>query len=275
LGQGKYTVEILKKFGMTECKSMPTPMVMNLKKMNNVSSDLGEIHPHLYTQLIGSLMYLVNTRLDICYVVSVLGQFMSQPRQTHWIAAKHVLRYLRGTVGYGMRYASGVDMRLQGYADADWVGSVVDRKSTSGCCFTLGSALVSWCNRKHNSVALSTAEVEYIALCVAIHEAVWLRKLFADLFGHDMDSTVIHCNNQHCVKLSEDLVFHDKSKHIEIKYHYIRDMVQRKAVHVQYLSTHEQVADFFTKPLSRTKFEYFRERLGMVENASLAERECC
>jgi hypothetical protein len=123
-------------------------------------------------------------------------------------------------------------------------------------------------------MALSTAEAEYIALCVAVHEAVRLRKLLADLFGHEMDSTVIHCDNQSCVKLSENPVFHDKSKHIEIKYHYIRDMVQRKAVHVQYLSTHEQVADVFTKPLARTKFEYFCERLGLVENASLAEREC-
>ena len=127
-------------------------------------------------------------------------------------------------------------MRLQRYVNADWEGSAVDRKSTSGC-FTLGSAMVSWCNKKPTSVALSTAEAEYIALCVAVREAVWLCKLLADLFGHEMDSTVIHCDNQSCVKLSENPVFHDKSKHIEIKYHYIRDMVQRKVVHVQYLST--------------------------------------
>jgi hypothetical protein len=95
---------------------------------------------------------------------------------------------------------------------------------------------------------------------VAVHEVVWLRKFLADLFGHEMDSTVIHCDNQSCVKLSENPMFNDKSKHIEIKYHYIRDMVQRKEVHVKYLSTHEEVADVFTKPLSRTKFEYFRER---------------
>jgi hypothetical protein len=93
-------------------------------------------------------MYLVNTRPDICYAVSVLSQFMSQPIQTHWIATKHVLRYLRGTVGYGLRYTFGVDMRLQGYANADWAGNAVDRKSTSGCCFTLGSAMVSWCRAK-------------------------------------------------------------------------------------------------------------------------------
>jgi hypothetical protein len=123
-------------------------------------------------------------------------------------------------------------------------------------------------------VALSTAKVEYIALCVAVREAMWLSKILADLFGHEMDSIVIHCDNQSYVKLSENHVFHDKSKHIEIKYHYIGDMVQRKAIHVQYLSTHEQVADVFTKPLSKTKFEYFHERLGLVENASLDEREC-
>jgi hypothetical protein len=136
-----------------------------------------------------------------------------------------VLRYLRGTVGYGLRYAFGVDMRLQGYADVDWAWSAVYGENTFGCCFTLGSAMVSWCSRNQISVALSTAEVEYIALCVAVCEALWLRKLLADLFGHEVDSTVIHCGNQSCVKLSENPVFHDKSKHIEIKYHYIRDMV--------------------------------------------------
>jgi hypothetical protein len=150
----------------------------------------------------------------------------------------------------------------------------VDRKSTSDCCFTLGSAMVSWCSRKQSSVVLNTAEAEYIALSVAVREAVWLCKLLTDLFDHEMDLTFIHCDNQTCVKLSENLVFHDKSKHIEIKYHYIKDMVQRKAVHVQYLPTHEQIADIFTKSLARMKFEYFRERLGLVENASLTEREC-
>jgi hypothetical protein len=123
-------------------------------------------------------------------------------------------------------------MRLQGYVDEDWVGSAMDWKSTSGCCFTLGSAMVSRCSRKWTSLALSTPEAEYIALCVTVCEAVCLRNLLADLFGHEMGCTVINCDNQSCVKLSKNLVFHDKSKHIEIKYHYIRDMVQRKEVHV-------------------------------------------
>jgi hypothetical protein len=209
-------------------------------------------------------MYLVNTRIDICYAVNVLSQFMSHPRQTHWIVEKHVLRYLRGTIGYGLRYASNVDMRLQGYVDADWAGIPLDLRSTSGCCFTLGSSIISWCSRKQSYVALSTAKAEYIALSVEFHEAMWLRKLLKDLFYHEMDSTIIHCDNQRCVKLSKNPVFHDKSKHIEIKYHYIKDMVHRKEVHLQYLPTHEKIAYIFTKPLARMKFEYFRERLGLV-----------
>jgi hypothetical protein len=121
--------------------------------------------------------------------------------------------------------------------------------------------MVSWCSRKQSSVALSTTEAEYIALSVAVCEAVWLHKLLTDLFDHEMDP-IITCDNQSCVKLFENPVFHDRSKHIEIKYHYIRDMLQRKAVHVQYLPTHEQIADIFTKPLANTKFEYFCEKLA-------------
>jgi hypothetical protein len=134
--------------------------------------------------------------------------------------------------------------------------------------------MVSWYSRKQSHVALSTAKAEYIALSVAVCEAVWIRKLLTDLFDHEMDPTIIHYDNQSYVKLSENPLFHDRSKHIEIEYHYIRDMVQRKVVHLQYLPTHEQIADIFTKLLAKTKFEYFRERLGLVENASLAEREC-
>jgi hypothetical protein len=163
-------------------------------------------------------------------------------------------------------------MRLQGYVD--WAGIAVERKSTYGRYFTLGSTTVSWCSKKQSSVDLGTVEEEYIALSVAVCEAVWLHNILAYLFDHEMDSTIIHCDNQSCMKLSENPVFHDKSKHIEIKYHYIKDMVQRKPVHMQYLPTHENIADIFTKPLSRMMFEYFHERLGLVENASLAEREC-
>jgi hypothetical protein len=215
-------------------------------------------------------MYLVNTRPNICYAVNVLSQFMIQLRQTQWIEAKHVLRYLRGIIGY----ASSVDLSLQGYVDAYWAGSAVEWKSTSDFFFTLGSPMVSRCSKKQSSVALSTAKEEYIALSVAVREAMWLRKLLKDLFDHEMDPTIIHCDNRSCVNLSKNPMFHDRLKHIETKYHYIRDIVQRKVVHVQYLPTYEQIVDIFTKPLAKMKFEYFRERLGLVENSSLDKREC-
>ncbi|XP_057830956.1 secreted RxLR effector protein 161-like [Cryptomeria japonica] len=157
-------------------------METNLKlRESAASSDL--VDPTMYRQLIGSLMYLVNTRPDICYAVSALSQFMCEPRHIHLVAAKHILRYLRGTIGYGLKYTYSANMKLQGYNDSDWAESVTDRKSTSGCCFSLGSAMISWCSRKQNFVALSTVEAEYIATCVATREAVWLQKLLAGLFG--------------------------------------------------------------------------------------------
>ena len=180
---------------MMDCKSMATPMMMNLKKLSSVVVESDLIDPMIYRQLAGSLMYPVNTRLDICFAVSMLGQFMCEPRQMHWVAAKHTLRYLHGTIGYLLRYTSSSDMRLVGYSDSDWVGSVEDSKSTFGCCFSLGSAMVSWFSRKQSSVALSTAKAEYIAACMAAREVVWHQKLLASLFGQRLEPTVIHCDN--------------------------------------------------------------------------------
>jgi len=188
------------------------------------------------------------------------------------MAEKHVLRYLKGTVGYGLRYTSKNRLKLQGYTYSNWAGSAVDRKSTSGCCFSIGSTMISWICRKQTSVALSTVEAEYIVASTASREAVWLRKLLADILDRELETTMIHCDNQRCIKLSENPVFHDRSKHVEIKYHYIRDIVQRGAVKLQYIRTDEQIADILTKPLSRLKFVYFRDKLGVIENVSLAER---
>jgi hypothetical protein len=262
LNQGNYTVEILKRFDMLECKPMNTPMEVKLKLLVDTSSDL--IDATLYRQIIGSLMYLTNTRLDICFAVNTLSQFLVEPRHVHLVAAKHVMRYLKGTIDYGLSYDGDHDFTLSGYTDADWAGSVFDRKNTSECCFSLGSTMISWQIRKQSSIALSIVEAEYIAACSASCEAIWLRKLLTGLFDLEMRATLILCDNKRCIKMTEDLVFHDRSKHIEIRYHYIRDMVQRGALKFQYISTDEQVVDVLTKPLSRVKFEYFRDKLGIV-----------
>jgi hypothetical protein len=207
----------------------------------------------LYRQLIGSLMYLVNTRPDICFVVNTLSPFMVEPRRVHWVATKQVLRYLCGTVDYGLDYQRGDGVRLASYTDSDWAGCVSDRKSTSGCCFGLGSAVVSWFSRKQKSVALISTEAEYMA---ANCEALWLRKLLVGLFDVQLRPTVIYCDHHSCIKLSENPVFHDRSKHIEIRYHFIHDYVQRVVVELQYISTEEQVAHILTKALGRGKL-YF------------------
>jgi hypothetical protein len=225
LGQGKHVIKILQKFGMMDCKSMVTPMVTDLRKLRDFDSD--PIDSSLYRQLIGFLMYLVNTGPDICFVVNMLSQFQVECRQEHWVAAKHILRYLRGTIMCGFRYASNSEVKLHGFTDSDWAGSAEDRKSTSGLCFSLGSTMISWASRKHKSVALSTAEAEYIAACDACTKVVWLRKLVSGLFHQVLNSTVIYCDNQSCVKLSENPVFHDRLKHIEIKYYFLRDKVYR------------------------------------------------
>jgi hypothetical protein len=134
----------------------------------------------------------------------------------HWVATKHVLRYLCGTVDYCLDYLRGDGVRLVGYTDLDWAGCVNDRKSTSVCCFELGSAVVSWFNRKQKSVALSSVEAEYMAASQASCEAIWFRKLLVGLFGVQLRPAVIYCDNQSCIKLFKNLVFHDRSKHIEI-----------------------------------------------------------
>ena len=168
-------------------------------------------------------MYLVNTRPDICYAVNTLNQFMVEPRRAHWAAAKHILIYLRGTVKYGLKYTKGNEIHLSGFTDADWARSTVDRKSTSGYCFSLGSGMTSWCSKKQNSIALSLAEAKYMAASTASCKTIWLRKLLLNLLKKRIVPIGIMCDNQSCIKLSENLVFHDRSKHIDIRCHFIRD----------------------------------------------------
>eukprot|EP00253_Pinus_taeda_P020153 PITA_20153 len=241
LGQGKYIVDILGRFHMEDCTPMSTPMITNWKKLHASDSEL--VDPTLYRQLIGSLMYLVNTRPDICFAVNTMSQCVSLGRFTGW---------LQNT----------------------FCGCASDRKSTSGCCFGLGSAVVSWFSRKQQSVALSSAEAEYMAASLASCEAIWLRKMLFGLFGQPLRPSVIYCDNQSCIKLTDNPVFHDRSKHIGIRYHFIRDYVQKGAVKLKYISTDEQVADILTKALPRGKHVYFRDKMGVVRNTLLGKREC-
>jgi hypothetical protein len=256
---------------MDGCKPMLTPMTTNFRKLN--ASEFELVDPTLYHQLIESLMYLVNTILDISFDVNTLSQFMVEPRRVQWSSTKHVLRYVAGTVDYGLDYVRGDGVGLVEYLDLDWAGCASDRKSTSGCCFGLGSAIVSWLNRKQKSMVLSSIEAEYMAASQASCEAIWLCKLLVGLFGQELRPTTIYCDNQSCIKLFENLVFHNRSKHIEIRYHFIRDWVQRGAVRLAYVSTDDEVADILTKSLPKGKPVRFRGMMGVVANTFLDKRE--
>jgi len=165
---------------MQGCRPMFTPMITNWKKID-ASSDK-DVNPTLYRQLIGSLIYLVNIRPDICFVVNMLSQFMVEPKSVHWAAARHILIYVPNIVEYGLRYTRGDDVRICGFKDSDWAGSSVDKKSTARYCFSFGSGMVSWCSRKQKSVALSSVVVEYMAASTTMCETIWLRKLLVSLF---------------------------------------------------------------------------------------------
>ena len=172
-------MKILEIFGMVDCKRVTTLMELNFRKLcgSAAGPELGNASE--YRQLIGALMFLVNTRPDICFAVNTLSQQMVEPHHFHWVGAKNLLRYLRGTINHGLRYTAG-SVILRGYTDADWAGSVVDRKSTSGCCFNLGSASISWMSRKQKSIVISTIETEYITTSMTSYEVPWLWKLFSE-----------------------------------------------------------------------------------------------
>ena len=149
----------------------------------------------IYRQLVGSLMYLVNTRLEIFYVVNQLSQDMIKPTKLFWKVGKHVLRYLRGTIEYRLWYRRTKGVKFQGFTNADWAGSPSERKSTSGGIFSIRSIIVYWYNRKHQSMALSSTEAEYMSVSQAACEAIWMKKIIVGLFGHQMDLMMIHCDN--------------------------------------------------------------------------------
>ena len=204
---------------------------------------------------------------------------MLKPTKLYWKAGKHVLRYLkgkylRGTSRYGLWYKQSDEVKLCGYTDADWAGSPMDRKSTSGGIFSIGSTAVSLYNRKQRSVALSSAEAEYMAASLAACEAIWMRKILVRLFGSHLEPTVIYCDNQSCIKLSVNPVFHDRSKHIDIRYYHIRYFLQRKIMLLSYIPTKDQDADILTKALTKSKFEYHKGRIEVADNPYLVEREC-
>ena len=221
----------------------------------------------------GSLRYLTSTRPDITYGVGLISRFMESPRQSHLQAAKRILRYVQGTQSDGIFYSSSHDNNLVGYTDSDWAGDTIQRRSTSGYAFYLGSGVFSWSSKKQQVVALSTAEAEYMAATSSATQALWLRKMLGFLQHKQDGPTKIFCDSMSAIDLTKNLVFHGRSKYIDIKYHFIRELVREQEIAIDYCRSEDQVADILTKPLKLEMFMKLKKMLGMVKFEDLDLRE--
>ncbi|GAU16908.1 hypothetical protein TSUD_36660 [Trifolium subterraneum] len=209
---------------------------------------------------------------DILFSVSLLSRFMHCASELHLKAAKRVIRYIKGTVHYGVKYCKVKDFKLFGYSDSDWAGSSDDMKSTSGYCFSIGSSVFSWCSKKQEVVAQSTAEAEFVAATAAANQAIWLRNILADLGLKQEQSTQIFVDNQAAISISYNPVFHGKTKHFNVKLFYLREVQGNGDINLVYCKTEDQAADIFTKPSPLSKFEFLRKKLGIC---SLQDKEEC
>ena len=214
--------------------------------------------------MIGSLLYLTGTRPEIMHPVGIVGRFQANPKESHLQAVKRILKYLQGTRDFGLWYPKNADLTLHAYTDADWAVNVDDRKSTIGGAFYMGPRLVSWFSKKQNSIALSTTEAEYVAAASCCTQILWMMKTLQDFQIKCTPLVPIKCDNTSAISISKNPVMHSKTKHIPIKYHFLREQVLEQKVNLEYVPSKEQVADIFTKPLPREAFEYLRQKMRVV-----------
>jgi hypothetical protein len=259
MSQKKYSEEILKRFGMEDCKSLSCPLDAN-EKLKKAESEEDSEFP--YQNLVGSLMYLaVSTRPDIAYAVSALSQFNSKPGIEHWNAAKRVLRYIRGTTDYTLTYRS-TGMPIRGYVDADWANCTDDRRSYTGYAFILANAAVSWEAKKQRTVALSSTEAEYMALCEGTKEAIYLRNILEEIGINKAPMTLFN-DNQGAQQLVKNAIHHSRSKHIDVRYFFIKEAYEDNVIEPKYLNTERMPADVLTKPLHKPKHSICVKLLGL------------
>ena len=220
LTQAKYTFDLISQASITDSKIVDTPIEYNYRFNSHDGKSLSDVT--FYRQLVGSLIYLTVTRLDISYAVHVVSQFMAAPRSPHYAVVLKILRYLKGTIFDGLHFSSHSSLTLQAYSDADWAGDPTDHQFTTGYCFLLGYSLISWRSKKQTVVACFSTEAEYRALAATTAELIWLRWLLQDLGVDWFTATKLHCDNRSAIQISHNDVFHERTKHIEIDCHFIR-----------------------------------------------------
>jgi transposase InsO family protein len=262
LSQCRYIESILERFEMGSSRPVATPMDPNTKliKLNEAEVDV-----KTYQSALGALMYaMLATRPDIAYAVGVLSKYAATPGQAHWTALKRVYRYLRGTVNMCLTYRGNSEPDLLAFVDADWASDINDRRSTTGFVFLISGGAVSWSSKKQTSVALSSTEAEYMAAAAATKEAIWLKTFLSELDFSKTHPITLQIDNQSAILLAKNAMFHERTKHIAIRYHFIREKLEEGEICVEYVPTNEQVADVLTKPLTREKHGRFVEGMGVL-----------
>jgi hypothetical protein len=248
LCQAHYTMKILQAAGMGDCNSTQTPMEERLKLSRD--SEAEEEEATLYRKLIGSLRYLVHTRPDLIFIVGYLSRFMQRPTAEHIAASKRVLRYVVGTIDHGCFYHRGSGgAKLIGYSDSDYADDIDNNHSTSGVVFFFGSCLVSWHSLKQRVVTMSSCEAEYVAATSTATQGVWLAWLLADLKQEEARPVELRVDNKSALALIKNYVFHERSKHIRVRYHYVRQCIEEGSILAEFISTKDQLADIGTKTL--------------------------
>jgi hypothetical protein len=258
--QAKYTKDIVRKFKMEDSKDMTTPM------STTTTLDADEEGEHVdqkeYRSMIGSLLYLTVMRPDIQFSVCPSARFQSSPRTSHQQAVKRIFRYLRHTPDFGLWYSASSSLALHGFSDADFAGCRLDRKSTSGTCQFLGLSLVFRSCRKQSSVAQSTTEAEYVAAASCWSQLLWITYTMSH-FGEEYTHVPLQCDSTRAISVAKKPVLHSKTKHIEVRYHFLRDNVEKGKIAFIHVPTHDQLADIFTKSLDQATFTHLRGQLGV------------
>jgi len=267
--QKKYVGEILDKFQMKDCNPASTPTEFGLKFHKDLEGK--KVDSTLYRQIVGSLMHLIGTRLDIMYAVSLISRFMESPTEMHLLAAKRILRYLQGTKDFSLFFKANEKSELIGFTDSDYTGDQDSRRSTSGYIFMLGTRPVSWSSKKQPIVTLSNTEAEFVAATSCACQAIWLRRILEELQLKQEGATTIFCDNSSAINLSKNPVLHGKSKHIDVKYYFLRDLCNEGKFELKYCPSEEQLADIFTKSFKLYSFLNLRNLMGVCsrENAKL------
>ncbi|KAK9078427.1 hypothetical protein SSX86_002484 [Deinandra increscens subsp. villosa] len=263
LKQSAYAKKILSLGGMEECNPCSYPMEHRLVLTSESGSKFVEATK--YRQLIGSLRYLVHTRPDLCLSVGIVSRFMQAPRDAHLAAVKQILRYVKGTIHYGIEYGAGGDDKLIGYCDSTYASDPEDGKGTNGALFYLSDKVITWSTEKQQTVALSSCESEYMAASAAARQAIWLRNVLSEIMEEDPKVVVLRVDNRGAIGLAKNPAFHKKSKHIITKHHYIRECVEEGLITVEHVDGKIQKADTLTKPLPRRKFAEMNELIGVKE----------